>query len=439
MSKSNPHAKSGTLFDRMIYTFGKMHRKTRLFDPMIRLSLWLVRTVRPDKSDYVLVRQRTEVFPDELRKIYGKETRSDSHGDGGFSVMMCGYAMKAGGGEIFPMILANSLKKKGITVTFVNFNMEPEEAGVSDRLSADIPVVNLTSLHRLPELISKYNPDIIHTHHGSVDSLISRFIMGTGYRQVVTLHGMYESMESDELDALVPQVVKTCRMFFYISDKNLSPFRERNLFKDGIFRKMPNGVEEPHTSSISRADFGIPEDAFVISLVSRARLDKGWMETVEAVDRLNQRSQKKIHLLLAGTGEAYDRLRNETSEYVHLLGFYPAPTDLFDISDVGLLPSYYNGESFPLSVLECLSTGTPMISSDVGEIPNMLTDDDGRVAGIIIKMTKGDSDAIENAISAVMDDRPRFETMRETARNLKARYDIDAVAEEYLAQYRGLM
>ena len=217
------------------------------------------------------------------------------------------------------------------------------------------------------------------------------------------------------------------------------PFKERGLFQERLFTKIPNGVEEPHTPSISRSDLGIPEDSFVICLVSRARFDKGWVEAADAVEHLNLDSPREIHLIMAGNGEAYDYLKQRGSRYVHLLGFHPAPTDLFTISDIGILPSYYSGESFPLSVLECLSTGTPMISTNLGEIPDILTDGGGDVAGIIIRMEKGDSKTIEDAISTAMDDRDRYGRMCRTAENLKLRYDIDRIADDYLAHYRNLL
>lgn len=57
---------------------------------------------------------------------------------------------------------------------------------------------------------------------------------------------------------------------------------------------------------------------------------------------------------------------------------------------MGLLPSRFSGESFPLVLIECLLSGRPAIASDLGEIRNILTDPEtGRQAGLIFSLKDG--------------------------------------------------
>lgn len=93
-----------------------------------------------------------------------------------------------------------------------------------------------------------------------------------------------------------------------------------------------------------------------------------------------QKSRRQLHLLLLGDGPMYEKLKNVALPNVHVLGFQPNVRDYFMASDMGLLPSRFSGESFPLVLIECLLSGRPAIASDLGEIRNILTDPGNRPA-----------------------------------------------------------
>ena len=132
---------------------------------------------------------------------------------------------------------------------------------------------------------------------------------------------------------------------------------------------------------VPRASLGIPEQAFVLTLVSRAMHEKGWAEAISATTRAREISGLDIHLVLIGDGEAHDAAKAAgVPAYIHLEGFQPNTQDYFAAADLGILPSRFPGESFPLVIIECLNAGTPVLASDIGEIRYMLTNDQG-IAG----------------------------------------------------------
>jgi glycosyltransferase involved in cell wall biosynthesis len=59
---------------------------------------------------------------------------------------------------------------------------------------------------------------------------------------------------------------------------------------------------------------------------------------------------------------------------------------------MGLLPSRFAGESFPLVLIECLQAGRPMIATALGEIPRMLDVGEGRLAGATLPLRDGGVD-----------------------------------------------
>jgi glycosyltransferase involved in cell wall biosynthesis len=79
---------------------------------------------------------------------------------------------------------------------------------------------------------------------------------------------------------------------------------------------------------------------------------------------------------------------------------HPKLLDLQQQADVFCLPSY--GDAAPWAVLEAMACGTPVLSTHVGGIPDML---DGGRAGVLIPY--GDPRALGEALHALLEDPPR--------------------------------
>ena len=223
------------------------------------------------------------------------------------SVMMCCYSLQMGGGELFAIHLANALKKKGYAVTFADFNLDCYKEDVRELLDPDVPMVRISDYENIGRIEEKYGIDVIHSHHGSVDKIVAKY-GNSSCRRIITLHGMYESSMLDERSVLVKTVYPTCTRFAYIADKNLSPFKDEGLYDPSKFVKIGNGLEPGYPEPVQRSTLDIPEDAFVLCLISRALPEKGWMEAKRCVIESNSRSERPIHLVLVGAGEAEKEL-----------------------------------------------------------------------------------------------------------------------------------
>lgn len=348
------------------------------------------------------------------------------------SVMMCCYSFQMGGGELFAIHLANALKEKGYQITFADFNLEGYSPEVRDLLRPDIPVVTISDYESIGRIEEKYGIDVIHTHHGSVDRIVAKFGEGS-CRHVVTLHGMYESSMPDECSVLVRTVYPRCARFSYIADKNLIPFKNEGLYDPSRFVKIGNGLEPGCPEPVPRSSLNIPEDAFVLCLVSRALPEKGWMEAKRCVIAANGRSKRPIHLVLVGSGEAYNLVQKEGSPYIHAVGQKNNPRSYYAMADAGILPSYYSGESYPLSIMECMFCGKPVIASDIGEIPSILDDGSGNKAGILFSLVDGriPEDELTNIICRLADDRIFYESLLPAVKAASEKLDIATIAQRY--------
>ena len=357
------------------------------------------------------------------------------------NVMMVVFGFATGGGEVFPIRLANELRRRGYGVNVFNFLGEPVNANVRSMLDHDIPVVEKGYwFPGVAETIEDFGVELIHTHHASADKFFGEAIKrGTiPVKQVVTTHGMYEMMSAEVLDATLEAIGDTVSTWVYIADKNLPPFRRSDVYVPDKFIKVPNGMVVPEIEAPARSTIGIDESAFVLCLASRAIPEKGWREAVRVTCEVRRRSDLDVHLLLLGDGPLYEEMKREdVPEFVHLLGFVNDVVNYFALADVGFLPTTFEGESFPLTVVECLMAGRPMIASDVGEVSRMLRSDTGEIAGFLIDVSDGKIPVQDTARQVVeLAENPAIYSAKAAlAEKLTSRFRMDHIVDEYAAVY----
>ena len=206
------------------------------------------------------------------------------------------------------------------------------------------------------------------------------------------------------------------------------------------FVKIGNASDIAPLFPAPRAEIGVPEDAFLICLVSRAIPEKGWHEAIEAVKLARKICQKEIHLLLIGSGPEYERLKPIiTDEYIHLLGFRANTLDYFATSDLGLLPSRYPGESVPLVLIDCFNSNRPVLASNIGEIGKMILTGDGP-AGTLFDLENGNIpiDSLSKKIVAYVEDKNLYLDHLNRVSAAAAKFDPAVLLKSYEAVYQEL-
>jgi glycosyltransferase involved in cell wall biosynthesis len=151
----------------------------------------------------------------------------------------------------------------------------------------------------------------------------------------------------------------------------------------------------------ARRKLDIDPAAKAVVYLGRMDLKKGLRELVEAAATL-QREREEIQVYLVGEGPDRPLIdtaikANNAGSYVHLL-----PSCSFDdvavwmaAADVVTLPSYMEG--CPNVVLEALACGRPMVATQVGGIPEIMSEECGRL------VPPRDSAALARALGSVLD------------------------------------
>jgi glycosyltransferase involved in cell wall biosynthesis len=208
--------------------------------------------------------------------------------------------------------------------------------------------------------------------------------------------------------------------------------------------RIPNGVD-PTTFDVGEATarefrerHGLA-DALVVAFVGRLHRRKGLDVLADVAGRFQAADGDwgPLEFVIVGQDDGYEEsFRRQLDEHgvsnVTLLGYVPRRRVRVALgaADAFVLPSYSEGQ--PMSVLEALAAGTPVVASSACSLPEIERAD----AGLIVPP---EVTAVKRGLEAVLADpteRLRFaRNARELARN---RFSWHRVLEELLDLYRDV-
>jgi glycosyltransferase involved in cell wall biosynthesis len=196
---------------------------------------------------------------------------------------------------------------------------------------------------------------------------------------------------------------------------------------------IPHRVTEP---TDIRAELGLAPDARIIGVVATLRVEKALEVMISAVAQVIQRFPD-AHLVIAGDGPQRESLEAQVASmgltgHVHFLGERRDVTPLLQTVDVGALSSDWEG--MPLFVLECMATGTPVVATNVGGLPEIVEHDR---TGLLVPPR--DPAALAAGISALLADPERGRLLAATAAERLHDFTIDTVALRFADLYEQLV
>jgi glycosyltransferase involved in cell wall biosynthesis len=147
---------------------------------------------------------------------------------------------------------------------------------------------------------------------------------------------------------------------------------------------IPNGVDLEAFSQPSsaereeaRTNLDLPHSSSIAAFVGRVTPEKGVIDLIRAHRNLPPDSQPWLVLAGAGLSEGdkeYEALvRREASCRTTFLGYLDSAATVIKAADVVVVPSH--AEAFGRVVVESLACGIPVIGSNVGGIPEILSSD----------------------------------------------------------------
>ena len=289
-----------------------------------------------------------------------------------------------------------------------------------------IDVFGLARAYRL----WRFRPDVVFT--SSVDAQVVGQLIASraGARHVTAEHGGAGIPRAFHRRLLVGLVAARVDRIVAVSESQLPELRKLGFPPDRT-RVIPNGIPPPiagRSRDDVRAELGAAADDVVALLVATLRPEKRAGRFVEAVMRAHAR-EPRLRGVVAGGGPELERVRQAAAEapgLVRVLGERTDVPDLILAADLVCLVSAYEG--LPITLLEAMALGRPVVASAVGGVPEAVADG---VTGWLVQ--PGDDDAFVEVLVAAASARERWPSLGAAAvARFRERYSLEAMVERYV-------
>lgn len=199
----------------------------------------------------------------------------------------------------------------------------------------------------------------------------------------------------------------------------------------GAVTVVPNGVDVERFArgatarAATRAALGIPGDAPVAGIVAGLRAEKNHSVFLKAARRVLDR-RPDARFLVVGDGDRRQALEREAGDLgvdgaTSFLGIRHDTPELIGACDVGVLSSSFGVETSPVTLLEFMSAGKPVVSTDVGAVREIVVEG---VNGFVVP--EDDDEALAAALLRVIEDEALAAKMGDAGRaHVTERFSLD--------------
>lgn len=342
-----------------------------------------------------------------------------------------------GGAQIHVRDLAASIQAHGHSPTVLIGGQGPF---VDDLRARGIPLVSLRHLvgpmHPLLDLralgeiigaLRDLRPDLL-TAHGSKSGILGRLAARSlGVPLVVTVHGWACAPGTPRLQAAVSSRLE--RLIGRLANKTIAVSEFDRQF--GLANRLVaperivtvhNGM--PDIAPSLRADPSRSPARLI--MVARFEPQKDHRTLLSALGRLRTLPWQ---LDLVGDGPLRPEMESLAAslgiaERVRFLGQRTDVAQLISDAQVGVLVSHWEG--FPLSILEAMRAGLPVVASDVGGVSEAVLNDE---TGYVVP--RSDVEALKHRIGRLLDSPDLRARLGSTGR---ARYEQEFTLEHLVAK-----
>lgn len=302
---------------------------------------------------------------------------------------------------------------------------------------------SLKSQKKLVKIIKEIAPDVTNTF------ILSGGVMGTLAWKKVKCGKLFITVNNQVIydgisfvgrmiyPVFYRWMAKYCRAFLVKSDS------VSDEVKTIIHDKVPvlsikNGVDFQKFDRNGmfadlRAEIGAGPEEKIVTSVAALERHKGQRFLIEAVALLKE---YPIRLVLVGEGSDADELHQFVdslgiSARVSFLGRRSDINSILANSDVFVLSSLHEG--LPNALMEAMSMGLPCVSTDVGGVRQLITDDD---KGILVEPKSAVQ--IKNALCTLLDDSEKARQIGENAYTyMYQNFRQETVMEEMINIYNN--
>lgn len=342
-----------------------------------------------------------------------------------------------GGAEIMCENLTFALKNAGQEVFVVSLYNDHtpiaqrmEEAGIRIVYLDKKLGLDLSMVPKLIKMIRQERPDVVHTHLDVIKYAVLAAKLAGVKKCVHTVH----SLANREAEGRLQKIING----FY--------FRKAWSVPVALTPEVQNSVAEFYGLPLSRVpviyngiDLSrcVPKTTYetgenvIILHVGRFDVPKNHPGLLEAF-RLLLESCPQCRLRLVGDGDSrrdMEALAREKgiADFVEFCGMQSNVYPYLHDADIFTLPSIYEGN--PMTVIEAMGTGLPIVASRVGGIPDMISDGE---SGLLVEP---EPQSICDSLTRLVEDSALRQRLGEAARKQSRTFSAEHMARDYLSLY----
>ena len=353
-----------------------------------------------------------------------------------------------GGSGVLATELGLGLAKKGHQIHFISYkrparlNTFHKDVFLHEVRSLEYPLFEFppyasTLASKIVDVAIHEKLDVLHVHyavpHAAVAYLAKNILKSKGVNLpvITTLHGtditligMDHSMAS-VVEFSINQSNEITAVSHALKEQTLSSFdikKDINVIHNFIDIERFRRRENPSFKS----DIA-PNGEKIIVHTSNFRKVKRVDDVVKVFSKIRQSIPAK--LLLVGDGPERRNIEElcrqlGTCGDITFLGKQDAVEEILSLADLFILPS--QKESFGLAALEAMACEVPVISSDIGGLPEV--NEDGRT-GFLCKV--GDVEKMANKSLLLLEDENLLSTFRKNARTKAESFSLSFILPQY--------
>lgn len=277
-----------------------------------------------------------------------------------------------------------------------------------------------STVWRVVRSLQKMRPDVVHAHlggagFGAIWSVLFHKPL------VITVHTKPEKAFTRKIEALIRMALRAGRTkLVAVSAENEALVKDYYGLDDNKCGCVNNGID-------LKRFYRQEHDTFTLINVARQDDNKNQAALLRCFARLHECAQD-TKLILLGDGKNHEKLKQLAVELgvgnsVTFTGNVANTEDYYAISDVYVQASFR--EAMPLSVLEAMASGLPIVSTNVGGLSDVVQDN-----GVLIPA--GDDEALYTAIKQIYEqDKDKLEDMGKASLRIVQEYSSENMARAY--------
>ncbi len=344
-----------------------------------------------------------------------------------------------GGAEIMCETLTYALKELGQEVCVVSLYGERtpisrrmEEAGIRILYLDKKPGLDVSMVPKLLKIMKQEQPDVVHTHLDVIKyATLAAFLAG-----VKTCVHTVHTPADREAEGLAQRLInKTYYRLGWSTPVALSQEIRGSIARFYGLRaeKIPvirNGIDL--SRCVPKEDYSLGGTMNIVH-VGRFDVPKNHAGLLRAFRKLHDR-YPQCRLLLVGDGDLRQDMEAlarelEIFQWVRFCGMQADVHPYLKEADLFVLPSIYEGN--PMTIIEAMGTGLPIVATAVGGIPDMLKNGEDAL------LVPCDTDAVAEACETLIRDEDLRRRLGTQARQNSARFSAAFMAQRYYECYRG--